>query len=285
MNEIDKAIKALQQLRDATAVRVEKAEKEARAARELLTKLDQSIVPLVATGAGLRMPVKSVAGKPAVMSDVYLRDTAAYALADKDLDFSFEALVSHNELAASLSNPATRARNLKNIWEQNLAALLDLYDAQQKNVHGKTFAGENDALKIAEGSAYQSGLGLTTVNARNTAGTDTVSLHILLNGKSGKALVVGEKIPSRLREAFKKANVNYVDRTSPDAKAQTERALADVIGSLAREPFLRNRLLEAFKYRNGYEDEKENAKVTDLASALVDPKMKSIYPKYVVRMK
>ncbi len=49
--------------------------------------------------------------------------------------------------------------------------------------------------------------------------------------------------------------------------------------------FLSDRLVEAFKYRNGSDDEKANSKITNLAAALVQPGLETFYPKFIVRMK
>ncbi len=104
------------------------------------------------------MPVKEAPGKPPVMTNAQVRDTASYALTQKPLDFTLEDLVSHDDLAAGLSNPATRVRNLKNIWERNLTALVQHDDRENGRTGSAAWSNDDDALKIAENTRRKAAL-------------------------------------------------------------------------------------------------------------------------------
>jgi len=278
MNDTERVIKSLQTMRDETAVRAARAQREAETAQRTLKSLDTALNALLDDSAtGLRVP----AAKTGQIGDADIRDIAVYVLHDKALDFGLADVVTHNEFLSSLVNPVTRSRNLRNLWDENLTALIRQSDVKSGTTY---YLHEHDvALHIAENRSKETDLALTTLNVAHKGPDNTTAIHILRNTRQDKMLVVGEKISSKLREAFRKANIHYVDRKAADAKEQIKSALADVLGPKPAYA-IKDRLLDAFKYRNSPDDEKD-AEGVDFVSALVNPKFETIYPKYIVRPK
>lgn len=277
MNGTEKLIKSLQEMRDETALRAERAAREAESTQKQLKSLDTALAALIDDGAtGLRVPV----AKTGQFGDAEIRDAAVYAAKDKNLDFAYEDLVTQNEFLASIANPVTRARNLRNLWEDNLNLLIRSEGSDPQPAYIQDY---DIALNIAQNKSKDTGLALTTVNVAHTGQEQSVTVHVMRNNKSDKTLIVGESIPSKLRDAFRKANIHYVDRKAPDAKAQIKTALKDVLGPTPPR-YIEERLVDAFKYRNMAE-KIEDEKGVDFVSALVDPKFEASYPKFVVRPK
>lgn len=301
MNEKEKAVAALETLRAATLKKIDeaqqnadRAQKEANRVQQLadtakkgvttvqanLRQIDTALATLNSfEEPGLRVGGRDAAGKPALV-DAEIRDVITYVMKDANLDFSLKDLVRHDELLEGLANPATRGRNLRNIWDRNLTALL-----QKDPAESRKFMESDNALQIAENNGSPQGLALTTLSV----GLDTrheeksVAVHILRNNRLGRTLVVGEKaLPSKLRTAFEKANIRYVNKNAKDALDTVKAALNEVLGPDAK-PFVYDRLVDAHKYRNMAEDEAKDREPIDLPTALVTNKLEPSYPKYVVR--
>lgn len=250
------------------------------------------------------------AGRPLVQA--VIKDAAVYAVEDRDLDFKIEDVVHHDDLMASLAFPTVSAKNLGAVWETNLRPLtVNETQPSPGAAAGKPgLQGRDEALHIAENSSNH-GIATTSLQVKLGEGDEahSTSIHIVRNTNRGKTLIVGEKVPSKLLAAFKEAGIVHVDRADPNARTKVETALADLTRGLPGS--IKERLNEAFKYRNGVDGEFLKSKRTGVFDAsdeeaekayleeaekkylegkqvsdlLVDTKVGMTYPKYVVRKK
>ena len=97
-----------------------------------------------------------------------------------------------------------------------------------------------------------------------------------MNSARNKLLIVGEKLPSKLLTAFREAGITHVDRHDPNAKAKIEAALGELTRNMPDSA--RERLTDAFKYRNDVESE-----TATLPELLVSDKVEMMYGKYLVK--
>lgn len=203
-----------------------------------------------------------VSGAPADVKDV-----ATYVLCDKELDFTFKDLIRHDALLKSLADKKTRDFNLGNIWEKNLRKLLmDSFRPSKID--------SNEALRIAENDDA-SPLGVTSLTVRPNSNEEKnpSTIHILVNREFGRTLIVGDTPSKSIKDAFNKAHIIYVDRSSKTALAEIKAALTDVVGNQKME-----RAREALLYRAA-----DNGQLKKpLPELLVETKETS-YPKYVVK--
>lgn len=251
------------------------------------------------------------AGRPLVQA--VIKDAAVYAVEDKDLDFKIDDVVHHDDLMASFALPTVSAKNLGAVWETNLRPLTvnETQPSAVANGAGKAdLQTRDEALLIAENSSNH-GIATTSLQVKlgEGEGAHSTSIHIVRNTNRNKTLIVGEKVPSKLLAAFKEAGIVHVDRADPNAKAKVETALADITRGLPAS--IKERLNEAFKYRNGVDSEYLKSKRTGVFDAsdeeaekafleeaekkylggkqvselLVDGKVGMTYPKYVVKKK
>lgn len=190
------------------------------------------------------------------LAGIRLEDAALYS-SEQELHLSIEDLVDYGDFMASLALPTVGVKNIDAIWESNLRPLM-------KDDPSTVPANQNDAtddadiktngevFNMAEGVA-NTGLVTTTLRvAFGTAGDERdVSVHIVKNTLRGKMLVVGEKLPSKLRMAFKEAGIVHVDRHDQNAEAKVVAALNDLTrnlpAGLISDP---KRLEAASKYSN-----------------------------------
>lgn len=252
-----------------------------------LDKVDAAIgevEDLMKPGLRVGNSVRSSTAEDAFAS-AEIRDTAAYIVTSKDLDFTREDLVKHDDLLAGFADPDARRKNLRNIWDQNLRVLARAPGEAPGAID------HDIALAMTENRA-DNGLAMTTLDvAQDTdKGIEVVSVHILRNNALDKTVIVGGAAPGKLREAFRKANVIYVDRTASTAVEDAQKAVAEMLGPKPA-PYIEDRLIDAFLYRNEFTattDEnyaQQNRKMHDLgiAKALVAPKVETLFPKYVVK--
>lgn len=238
-----------------------------------------------------------------VLTGAEVRDMALYTLENREgLDFSLDDLVSHDDFMAALALPTVGAQNLKAIWETNIQRMTevtpegDAVDGADPAAAQAKLLDHDEALRMAEN---RSELGLATTTLRvvdpelmalakqaEARGDEdkvdcTVSIHVVTNTQRGKTLVVGGKAPSKLMAAFNEAGITYVDRSAPNAKSRIDAALNDLTRGMA--PTTRDRLTDAFKYRNAVEPANENGTPAKLVDLLADGSIEMIYDKYVVR--
>lgn len=251
------------------------------------------------------------AGRPVVSA--VIKDAAIYAVEDKDLDFKLHDVVHHDDFMASLALPTISGKNLEAVWEKNLRPLtkgdVDTSpSAASAGADASSVQDNNEALRIAENSSKTNSIATTSLQLRyGSEGEEdrSVSIHIVRNTERNKTLIVGEKVPSKLLAAFKEAGIVHVDRNEANAKAKVEAALSDMTRGMPAS--IKDRLNEAFKYRNGVDasylkstgtydaadEEAEKAFVEaaekqymegkQVADLLVDAKVSMSYPKYVVK--
>jgi hypothetical protein len=209
------------------------------------------------------------------LASARIEDNAAYVAKDKELQLKRSDLVSHEDFMAALALPVVSGKNMAAIWDGNIRQLNEALGDSAANQN----APHDEAIDIAEN---RSALGLATTtlsvlfeDAKGKA--DVVSVHVVLNTARNKALVVGEKVPSKLLTAFKEAGIVHVDRHDPNARAKVEAALSDLTRSMPDSA--RQNLRDAFKYRNDVDDS-DSAPLSDL---LVNSKVEVTYGKYLVK--
>lgn len=210
--------------------------------------------------------------KPVVIngSIAEVRDGALYAAEDAPgLDFELEDLVSHNAFIKSLTDKRTRDFNLENLFEQNLRPLI--VEPTGKVDINQT-AAFNKALFMAENSLNQP-VATTTVSVLSSDRQSPVAVHVVINNQSGRTLVIGEGMPRGLRQAFVKANIDYVDRHAKQALPKVRKSLAEIAGNEI------SNLGMAFKFRNMPPSEAKE----DLAAMMVSKKTETSYTKYIVK--
>jgi hypothetical protein len=272
MNNQAKAIQALETLRTDVAATAENCQRQMRKIDEALAALRQAN-----ESSSLRVANSNKKQRSKLLVDARIADTALYAAKNAELEFTKQDLVRHNDLLAGFANPALRKHNLQGIWDKNLRPLISSAESpSQILVH-------DTALHISE-NASDTGLGMTTlIVAANgpKEDLDLVPVHILRNNTTDKTLIVGDKISSKLKRAFAKASIIYVDRTAEGAQMKVETALAQVIGD-HEDRFIGERLRDAFRYRNDVDATKgmENA---PLSKAMVHSAIEPLYAKYVVK--
>ena len=240
-----------------------------------------------------RDPESLYAGNPLVAA--IIKDAAVYAAADKELDFSLADLVHHDDLIASFALPTVGAKNLSSVWDQNIRPMTRGDAKPVANDDGNADAtapanqntannamDHDEAMYISENRSSH-GIATTSVQVLYTDedGERPVSVHIVRNEQRGKTLVVSEKAPSKLLAAFREAGVIHVDRKDPMAKTKIETALTDLTRGMPAT--IKDRLTDAFKYRNDEDAEHLRGKNPQLADLMVDPDVDMLYAKFVVK--
>lgn len=194
-----------------------------------------------------------------------VKDTLQCASENKDVDFTLDDLVGHDAFVRSLADKKTRALNIENLFEQNLRPMLGLSPGSEPD----------DALLIAENSDKVSFATTTVLVRAEGSPKKSTDVHILLNKKLGRALIVGEGAQPSLKKAFAKAGIRYVDRNAGDSLADIRQGVADILGTENSEP-----VRQAFAYRN---QSQNLGAPEDLAEALASKTNEPLYPKYIVK--
>lgn len=222
-----------------------------------------------------------------VLSGAEVRDMALYSLENREgMDFGLEDLVTHDDFMAALALPTVGAQNLKAIWETNIQRMTEAAieseaaEGEDPAAAQAKLLNHDEALRIAENRS-ELGIATTTLQVRDEITGRPVSVHVVTNTQRGKTLIVGEKVPSKLLAAFNEAGITHVDRNAANAKSRIDAALNDLTRSMA--PTTRDRLVDAFKYRNDVEAANENGASAKLVDLLADGKIEMIYDKFVVR--
>lgn len=233
-----------------------------------------------------RDPESLYAGRP--LSEAVIKDTALYAAANKDLDFTLKDLVHHDDFIASLAMPTVGAKNLSAVWEQNIRPLTrgdaanDPGAAAPAAAAGGSILDHDEALFIAENKSDKK-IATTSLQVLydDGQGERPVTVHIVRNEARNKTLVVSEKAPSKLLSAFKEAGVLHVDRHDANAETKVEAALTELTRGMPGS--IKDRLVDAFKYRNDVDTEHLKGKSPSLAQLLTDDKIDMMYAKFVVK--
>ena len=234
-----------------------------------------------------RDPESVFAGHP--LAGAIIKDTAVYALQNKDLDFTLKDLVHHDDFMASLAMPTVGAKNLSAVWEQNIRPLTkgaanDSAAPAAAPASSGSILDHDEALFIAEGKSDKK-IATTSVQVLYTDenGERPVTIHIVRNEARNKTLVVSEKAPSKLLSAFKEAGVIHVDRHDANAEAKVDAAITELTRGM--QPSIKDRLVDAFKYRNDVDVEHLKGKTPTLPQLLTDDKVDMMYAKFVVKNK
>jgi hypothetical protein len=233
-----------------------------------------------------RDPETLYAGKPLVSA--IIKDAAVYVAQSKEIDFTLQDLVHHDDFLASLALPTVSAKNLTSVWEQNIRPLTRSEPANDKGAaasapnSGGSILDHDEALYIAENKSDKK-IATTSLQVlwSDEQGERPVSVHIVRNEARGKTLVVSEHAPSKLLSAFKEAGVTHVDRHDENAQTKVEAALADITRGMPGS--VKDRLVDAFKYRNDVDLPHLKGKNPGLAELLVDEKIDMMYAKYLVK--
>lgn len=232
-----------------------------------------------------RDPESVFAGHP--LAGAIIKDTAVYALQNKDLDFTLKDLVHHDDFMASLAMPTVGAKNLSAVWEQNIRPLTkgaanDSAAPAAAPASSGSILDHDEALFIAEGKSDKK-IATTSVQVLYTdeQGERPVTIHIVRNEARNKTLVVSEKAPSKLLSAFKEAGVIHVDRHDANAEAKVDAAITELTRGM--QPSIKDRLVDAFKYRNDVDVEHLKGKTPSLPQLLTDDKVDMMYAKFVVK--
>lgn len=237
-----------------------------------------------------RDPESLYAGQPLV--EAIIKDTALYAAANKDLDFTLKDLVHHDDFMASLAMPTVGAKNLSSVWEQNIRPLTRGEAANDVGTGadaaapaaaaGGSILDHDEALFIAENKSDKK-IATTSLQVlyNDEQGERPVTIHIVRNEARNKTLVVSEKAPSKLLAAFKEAGVMHVDRHDANAQTKVEQALTELTRGMPSS--INDRLVDAFKYRNDVDVEHLHGKDPSLSQLLTDDKIDMMYAKFVVK--
>ncbi len=210
--------------------------------------------------------------KPIVVNGAIaeVRDTAVYAHKGVDLDFGKKNLVQHDDFIKSLNNPNTRAFNIENLFERNLRPLI----GDLRPLIGGSVGSHDSPILIAENDDSQA-IATTTVTALAKNGTDTTDIHIIINKEFGRSMIIGDAMPRRIKNAFAKVGIRYVDRDEKNALAEIKEGIADVVGLKVSE------LRDAFLYRN---DVSPQVSSINLAERLAEKKGSMLYNKFLVKI-
>lgn len=232
-----------------------------------------------------RDPESVFAGRP--IAGAVIKDTAVYALQNKDLDFTLKDLVHHDDFIASLALPTVGAKNLSAVWEQNIRPLTkgaanDSTAPAAAPASSGSILDHDEALFIAEGKSDKK-IATTSVQVlyNDEQGERPVTIHIVRNEARNKTLVVSEKAPSKLLSAFKEAGVIHVDRSDANAEAKVDAAITELTRGM--QPSIKDRLVDAFKYRNDVDVDHLKGKTPTLSQLLTDDKVDMMYAKFVVK--
>lgn len=226
-----------------------------------------------------RDPETLYAGTPLLPAQVV--DTAVFvARGQTEMDIGLDDLVSHDDFLAALALPTVGAKNLSSVWESNIRPLAGAVESPAA-MGADASSSRDEDLKIAENKS-DSGIATTSLKVLHgkEGKEETVSIHIVRNANTGKALVVSEALPSKLKAAFREAGVIHVDRHDPQAEAKAEAGLAEVLRGHAN---VKASLSAAFAARNTIDAAALMQDAPPLAAWLVDAKLDMNYPKYVVR--
>ncbi|HEX2752068.1 MAG TPA: hypothetical protein VHP34_02965 [Alphaproteobacteria bacterium] len=244
-----------------------------------------------------RDPESLYAGRP--LAEAIIKDAAVYALENKDIDFSIDALVHHDDLIASFALPTVGAKNLSAIWDQNIRPLTGRnpnksaeQDAEQGTpanddaARGSTPAAEvpdaDEPLRIAENRSKH-GIATTSLQVRyeDAEGERPVAIHIVRNEQRNKTLIVSEKVPSKLLAAFREAGVIHVDRNDPLAKTKVDAALTEMTRGM--QAGIKDILSEAFMYRSAEDEDAPKTGAVSLVDRMLDKDLEPLFPKFVVK--
>ena len=236
-----------------------------------------------------RDPESLYAGQP--LAEAIIKDAAIYALENKDIDFSIDALVHHDDLIASFALPTVGAKNLSAIWDQNIRPLTSRDTQPPANDDGVPGAAagttpdapdHDEALRIAENRSKH-GIATTSLQVlyEDKEGERPVSVHIVRNEQRNKTLIVSEKAPSKLLAAFREAGVIHVDRNDPMAKTKVEAALTDMTRGMPAS--IKDVLSDAFMYRSAEDEDAPKAGGASLTDRLLDKDLEPLFPKFVVK--
>lgn len=228
------------------------------------------------------------AGKP--LAGAVIKDTAVYARENRDLDFTLKDLVHHDDFMASLAMPTVGAKNLSAVWEQNIRPLTkgeaanDTAPAAGAPSSTGSILDHDEALFMAEGKSDKK-IATTSLQVlyKDAEGERPVTVHIVRNEARNKTLVVSEKAPSKLLAAFKEAGILHVDRHDANAEAKVEAALTEITRGVQGASTIRERLVDAFKYRNDVDVDHLQGKSPTLPQLLTDDKIDMMYAKFVVK--
>ena len=186
-----------------------------------------------------------------------IEDMAAYPEGTEEVELSVSDIVSHEDFMAALALPTVSAKNLDAVWDTNIRTLSERiekeHNPQEAAPEKKSSADE--IFKITENRSEQ-GLATTTLRVmfKDAAGKESdVSVHIVLNKNRNKALIVGEKVPTKLLSAFKEAGIIHVDRHAPNAKAKVDAALTDLTRGTRNPELTKRHLADAFRFRNDFD--------------------------------
>jgi hypothetical protein len=217
---------------------------------------------------------------------VQVCDAVDYALRQQERDFTLEQVVCHSDVVTALAMPGVGIKSLSGVWENNIRKQLSAFEAQQADVDPTN----DEDLDVAENASKTYPLGTTTLAVRNddpTSEKKTVLLHIVHNSSTDETLIVSEKLPSKLAQAFAAARITHIDRHEEEASAKIAQALTGIVRGMPEKAMLR--LTNAFNYRNRFErdlqqDEKASADqlARMLAANLVNDNAESRPTKYVV---
>lgn len=183
-----------------------------------------------------------------------IEDATGYEDDQENPNFTLDDMVTHEDFMAALALPTVGAKNLAAIWDGNIRQLYQQYEKED----GKPDSDPDPALDIAEN---RSSLGLAVTSLRvlyeddKVKGADgkpsarDVFVHVVLNTNKDKALVVGEKLPSKLQTAFKEAGIIYVNRHDVGAKGKIDAAIGELTRGIENTDTVKGFLTDAFKYR------------------------------------
>jgi hypothetical protein len=214
-------------------------------------------------------------------------DSVDYETRNAKIDFKLGDVTRHADILTALAMPGIGQQTLSGIWEKNLRSKV----AASEQAGADVSAENNHDLDIAENCSETFAMGATTIYVRNDEdGKDnktTVAVHIVHNSQTSKTVIVSEKLPSKLMQAFQAANIVHVDRHAENAQARVASALTDITRGLPNKAILH--LSNAFNYRHGKDLEGHGdadlplASLTEkLAANLVNDNWPTKAKKYVV---
>lgn len=214
----------------------------------------QNFAPL-ATVENLILPMAMIDGLP---------KTGSRPVAVREDD-----LMGMEHFLISLALPKIGRRNQRNAWTQTI----------QQSI-ASPLAMRDEAVHIT-GDSAESGLALTSVLTREGV------VHLLRDNKKNNLLVVTGDVSDTVKDLFKEAEIDFIDRGQKNAKTRIRTFLNRSTIRLPKtyETFL----VGSFFHRNLPEgvNLKDNPQILEkqkLPDLLVDASMRTVYPVYATRL-
>ncbi len=178
---------------------------------------------------------------------------------------------SQNMISNLLKDVDRNQAAIERIEKDGMKAVDEL-EKQEKDTDSMMTDSHAESISMAENRS-KSGIGLTTIFCRvddagqsdKNAPPEYTPVHVLRHAKTDRTVIIGDAISETLKDAFKKAKINYVDFSQDGAETKINNAIDEMIRGMDAET-LQN-LNFAFSYRNTVDKDKLEGR--DLGNKIV----------------